>query len=87
VGYSEEKRQQFRDEVLVRNASHFKAFGETLAQVAKHGQIVVLGSADAIEKANAARPGLLEVRKCYKNKRAENREQMTGFFYSLLSIL
>lgn len=63
VGYTDEKRQQFRDEVLGTSLKDFKAFGETLTTVAKQGQIVVLGSADAIEKANKEREGLLEVKK------------------------
>ncbi len=63
VGYSDEKRQKFRDEVLNTTARNFKSFGETLKAVAEQGQIVVLGSAEAIEKANAEREGLLEVKK------------------------
>jgi Zn-dependent M16 (insulinase) family peptidase len=63
IGYSDEKRQKFRDEVLSTTARNFKSFGETLQALAQHGQIVVLGSADAIEKANAERKGLLEVKK------------------------
>ena len=63
VGYSEEKRQIFRDQVLGTTAKDFKAFAEILEAAARQGEIVVLGSTDAIEKANAERPGLLEVKK------------------------
>lgn len=63
VGYTEEMRQQFRDEVLHTSLQDFKNFGKTLAAIAEKGQIVVLGSADAIEKANKEREGLLAVKK------------------------
>jgi hypothetical protein len=63
VGYSDEKRQKLRDEVLNTTIKKFKSFGETLAELSKHGEIVVLGSAEAIEKANKEREGLLEVKK------------------------
>lgn len=63
VGYTDEKRQKFRDEVLHTSARNFKSFADTLQALAQHGEIVVLGSAEAIEKANAEREGLLEVKK------------------------
>src|SRR5258706_335863 len=63
IGYTDEQRQQIRDEILGTTAQDFKSFGETLEAVAKHGEIVVLGSAEAIEKANQERDGLLEVKK------------------------
>jgi Zn-dependent M16 (insulinase) family peptidase len=63
LGLTDARRQQFRDEVLGTTLKDFKAFGETLAEAAKHGEIVVLGSAEAIEKANQERAGLLEVKK------------------------
>lgn len=63
VGMTETRRQQLRDEVLGTTAQDFKAFGETLAEVARAGEVVVLGSADAIEKANQERTGLLDVKK------------------------
>ena len=63
IGMTDARRQQFRDEVLGTTVKDFKSFGETLAELAKKGEIVVLGSADAIEKANREREGLLEVKK------------------------
>lgn len=63
VGYSEEARQKFRDEVLHTSLQDFKAFGKTLSGLTENGQIVVLGSADAIDKANKQREGLLVVKK------------------------
>jgi hypothetical protein len=49
--------------VLGTTVKDFKAFGETLAELAQHGEIVVLGSAEAISKANKEYKGLLEVKK------------------------
>ncbi len=63
LGYTDAHRQQYRNQVLGTTTRDFKAFGEVLAEAAKVGEIVVLGSADAIEKANKERAGLLEVRK------------------------
>ncbi len=63
VGYNDEMRQQLRDEVLATTPKDFKAFGEALEALAKSGEIVVLGSAEAIEKANQQRAGLLDVKK------------------------
>lgn len=63
VGLTDARRQQFRDEVLGTTSNDLKSFAETLKTLAQRGEIVVLGSADAIEKANRERPGLLEVKK------------------------
>jgi presequence protease len=63
IGYSDVMRQQIRDEVLGTTAKDFHAFGEALAKAAIQGETVVLGSAEAIEKANAEKPGLLAVKK------------------------
>jgi Zn-dependent M16 (insulinase) family peptidase len=63
TGLNDQARQQIRDEVLGTTAADFKQFAETLSALAQQGEVVVLGSADAIEKANQERPGLLEVKK------------------------
>jgi presequence protease len=63
TNYSDDIRQQIRDEVLGTSIADFKNFAEVLDQVAQKGEIVVLGSADAIEKANQERKGLLQVKK------------------------
>ena len=63
LGYTSQQRQQMRDEILNTRVEDFKNFGQILAEVANHGEIVVLGSADAIEKANKERPEFLEVKK------------------------
>ena len=36
-------------------------FADAIAEVAAHGRVIVLGSGQAIEAANAERPGLLSV--------------------------
>ncbi|MCG2787137.1 MAG: hypothetical protein L6461_18770 [Anaerolineae bacterium] len=61
--YTDDIRQQIRDEVLGASVTDFKRFAEILAMVAEKGEVVVLGSADAIEKANKEREGLLDVKK------------------------
>jgi len=63
LGYSEADRQKYRNEVLATSAMDFVKFGDVLAEVARKGEIVVLGSADAIEKANQERKELLAVTK------------------------
>jgi Zn-dependent M16 (insulinase) family peptidase len=63
IGETDETRQRRRNEILSTNAADFRAFADILDQVRDQGQIVALGSADAIRAANAARPGLLEVTK------------------------
>ncbi|HEV7719309.1 MAG TPA: insulinase family protein [Arsenicitalea sp.] len=61
MGSSEELRQQRRDEVLNASAADFRALGDVLGEVAKAGQVVVLGSDAAIKAANDERGGFLEV--------------------------
>jgi Zn-dependent M16 (insulinase) family peptidase len=63
TGDSDERLQQTRDEVLATTAADFRTFAEVLAEVARAGNVAVLGSAAAIEAANRERPGFLEVTK------------------------
>ncbi len=63
TNYTDEIRQKIRAEVLSASVADFKNFAEVLEQVAKKGEIVVLGSADAIIKANQERKDLLEINK------------------------
>lgn len=63
AGDTDEDRQQRREEVLATTAADFKRFGEVLMGVKGHGKVVVLGSAEAIEKANQQRGGWLKVSK------------------------
>jgi hypothetical protein len=50
-----------REEILSTTAADIRNFGDAMAQVAAKGRVVVLGSEQAIETANAERPGLLSV--------------------------
>ncbi len=63
IGESDAQRQQYRDEVLATTTADFKAFGEVLAQVNDAATVVVLGSADAIMKANEGQNDWLDVKK------------------------
>ncbi|MGC9395574.1 MAG: insulinase family protein [Anaerolineae bacterium] len=53
IGYSDEARQQYRDEVLSTTAADFHAFADVLDQMTEAGEVVVVGAADAIAKAEA----------------------------------
>jgi Zn-dependent M16 (insulinase) family peptidase len=61
TGESDESLQRLRDEVLSTTASDFRALGEVLGQLNDKGLVVVLGSQEAIDEANAAREGWLDV--------------------------
>lgn len=51
LGVSDEERQQIRDEILGTTVQHLRAFADVMAAVAEEGDVVVLGSADAIRQA------------------------------------
>ena len=61
--YTDEERQRIRNEVLSTDVEDFKGFVRVLAEFNKAGEVVVLGSAEAIEKANKEKSAFLEVRK------------------------
>jgi len=61
--YTDEERQRVRDEVLGTTGRDFKAFARILDAVAEKGEVVVLGSAEDIEKANMEKKDFLEVKK------------------------
>jgi hypothetical protein len=63
IGYTDEMRQGFRDQVLATTAQDFHTFGAVLAEAQKRAEVVVLGSAEALEKANHERAGLLEIKR------------------------
>ncbi|MBN9317162.1 MAG: insulinase family protein [Devosia sp.] len=62
-GDTDEARQQRREEILSASNRDFKALAEALDQVARTGQVVVLGSETAIKAANDERGGFLKVTK------------------------
>lgn len=55
AGDTEEGRQKLRDEVLSTTVSDIKAFADVLDQVKVNGEVVVLGSEQAINAANTER--------------------------------
>ena len=63
VGDTDEIRQRIREEILGASAADFATLADALEQVADRGLVVVLGSQAAIEAANAAKPGWLDVTK------------------------
>jgi Zn-dependent M16 (insulinase) family peptidase len=63
TGETEAELQKFRDEILSMGEASFKAFADALEQVNQHGLITVLGSEEAIRKANTARGNFLQVTK------------------------
>ncbi len=63
AGDTDAERQLWREQILSASVEDFHAFGEALAQLSQQGPVVVLGSAEAIQKANQARGEFLEVKK------------------------
>ena len=61
IGDTDEARQRMREEILLTTAADMRNFADAMADVAAHGRVVVLGSEQAIDAANAERPGLLSV--------------------------
>lgn len=55
TGIDDDYRQQMRDQVLATKAEHFADFAAVLDRVGATGRVAVLGSADAIAAASAAR--------------------------------
>ncbi len=63
IGYTDETRQKIRDEILSTTREHFVNFADVLNRVKEKGQVVVLGSSEAIETANQQRNNWLSVQK------------------------
>ncbi len=63
TNYTDEERQRIRDDVLGTTARDFKQFAGILAELKEVGDVVVLGSAEAIEKANQEKEDFLEIKK------------------------
>lgn len=62
LGISDEERQIIRDQILNSTEEDFHRFGEILENLNKNGSIVVLGSADSIQKANEENDHFLNVK-------------------------
>jgi Zn-dependent M16 (insulinase) family peptidase len=63
TGESAAQRQQMRDELLATTKDAFRAFSDVLEQVSAQGHVVVMGSQEAVEKANEERGHWLKVQK------------------------
>jgi Zn-dependent M16 (insulinase) family peptidase len=63
LGETDQLRQKTRDEVLGTTAADFRRFAEVLDAVRREGRVVILGSADALEKANAAHGDFLKIQR------------------------
>jgi Zn-dependent M16 (insulinase) family peptidase len=63
IGDSDEERQRLRDQVLGTTAADFAALADLLDQVSENGRVVVLGSQEALDEANAERGNWLEITK------------------------
>jgi hypothetical protein len=64
AGDSDEDRQRWREQILSATVSDFHTFGEALSRLNDQGRVVVLGSQEAIDRANADRGGAwLDIKK------------------------
>ncbi len=61
LGYTDEMRQQRRDEIFATTLKDFRAFGDVLAHMAETGYIVLAGAPNAVQEANTALNNLLTV--------------------------
>jgi Zn-dependent M16 (insulinase) family peptidase len=61
IGYTDEQRQQWRDEVLATRREDFVAFGEQLEYLREQGVVVVLGAPESVQAASESKPGWLEI--------------------------
>jgi hypothetical protein len=55
------RKYPINEEIISTTAADIRNFADAMADVAAHGRVIVLGSEQAIEAANSARPGLLSV--------------------------
>jgi Zn-dependent M16 (insulinase) family peptidase len=63
VGETDATRQATRDQVLSTTAADFRAFAEVMEAVRQNGRVVVLGAADTLQKANAARGDFMQIQR------------------------
>ena len=63
TGETDDVRQTWRDQLLDTSLADFRALGEHLQRLNEAASVVVLGSPEALAKANAEKGGWLEVRK------------------------
>jgi hypothetical protein len=63
IGYTDEDRQKYREEILSATTRDFKAFADVLDRFNAAGLVVVLGSQEAIEAASTAGPLAFKIAK------------------------
>jgi Zn-dependent M16 (insulinase) family peptidase len=63
INYTDEERQKVRDEMLSTTIEHIRQFADVLDLLAKHGSVVILGSAQNIEGASDQLPANLSITK------------------------
>jgi Zn-dependent M16 (insulinase) family peptidase len=63
LGISDERRQKLRDELLATQPADFQVLADQFEAVSHDGLVAVIGSAEAIQAANTAHPGWLDVKK------------------------
>jgi presequence protease len=63
VGFTDELRQRRRQEVLSAGSQDFRNLADALAEVATHGNVVVMASEQAITAENAQRQDVFELTK------------------------
>jgi presequence protease len=63
IGVTDEFNQRRREEILSASAADFRNLAEAMAELAAHGNIVVMGSEQAIAEANAGRQPALQITK------------------------
>jgi hypothetical protein len=63
IGATDELNQRRREEILSASPADFRKLADALAELARHGNVVVLGSEQAIAEANARREDVLQVTK------------------------
>jgi Zn-dependent M16 (insulinase) family peptidase len=63
IDYTDDMRQQTRDQILSTTMDDFRVFADALQQVNEAGQIVVLGSLEAIIAANETGDTILTIKK------------------------
>jgi Zn-dependent M16 (insulinase) family peptidase len=61
IGETDENRQQIRDQILETALNDFHVFGEVLDQLSGKGKVVVMGSEEAVNEANATRDNWLNI--------------------------
>jgi len=63
AGNTDESRQLWREQILSTTSADFRSLGEALQRLNESGYVVVLGSQEALSKANSERNNWLDIKK------------------------